>query len=112
MKNFLSIKDLKLIYHTKTTETLAIKKVSFDVEEGEFVSMIGPSGCGKTSVLSLIAGLIEKSGGSITFLGEDIKKQSKKIIKMKKKKMNKEKKKSKEKKKKKMVKKKKKKNKK
>ena len=79
MKNFLSIKELKLIYHTKTTETLAIKDVSFDVDEGEFVSMIGPSGCGKTSVLSLIAGLIERSGGAITFLGEDIKAQSKKI---------------------------------
>ena len=72
MKNLLSIDDLKLIYHTKTTETTAIDGISFSVDDGEFVSIIGPSGCGKTSVLSLIAGLVDKSGGTITFKGRPV----------------------------------------
>ena len=79
MKNFLQIQDLKLIYHTKKNETLALGGVTFDVDEGEFVSVIGPSGCGKTSVLSLIAGLIEKSGGKIVFKGEEIKGTNKNV---------------------------------
>lgn len=79
MKNFLEIHDLKLVYHTKTNETPALNGVSFNVDKGEFVSIIGPSGCGKTSVLSLIAGLIKKSGGKITLCGNVLDKPNKKI---------------------------------
>ena len=42
---------------------LAIKDVSFQLEEGEFVSIVGPSGCGKTTLLMCIAGLMEPSAG-------------------------------------------------
>jgi multiple sugar transport system ATP-binding protein len=44
----------------------AVNKVSFTVEDGEFVALVGPSGCGKTTTLNLIAGLIPISGGDIT----------------------------------------------
>jgi NitT/TauT family transport system ATP-binding protein len=43
----------------------ALKDVSFSVEEGEFVCIIGASGCGKTTVLKLIAGLEEATGGEV-----------------------------------------------
>jgi NitT/TauT family transport system ATP-binding protein len=46
--------------------------VSFTLSEGEFVSLIGPSGCGKTTVLNLVAGLDEPSGGSIFVDGKRI----------------------------------------
>ena len=72
MKNILRIEDLKLIYHEKTSETLAVNGLSFSVDEGRFVSLIGPSGCGKTTVLSLIAGLIPKSGGRILYKGSEV----------------------------------------
>lgn len=79
MKNLLKIENLKLFYHTKKSETLAISDMSFSIDEGEFVSIIGPSGCGKTTVLSAIAGLIKKSGGKIIFNGEEINSTSKNI---------------------------------
>jgi iron(III) transport system ATP-binding protein len=45
---------------------VALRGISLDVKEGEFVSLLGPSGCGKTSLLRAIAGLEDIQGGSIT----------------------------------------------
>ena len=70
--NFLSIDNVRLIYHTKTNETLAVDKLSFNVQKGQFVAIIGPSGCGKTTILSLIAGLIPKSAGNIKLNGLEV----------------------------------------
>lgn len=50
----------------------AIKKVSFEVNEGEIVALIGANGAGKTSIMHAVSGLIKASGGSIIFNGEDI----------------------------------------
>jgi len=49
-----------------------VDDVSFDVEEGEFVTVVGPSGCGKTTTLRMIAGLEEPTSGNIRIDGEDI----------------------------------------
>ncbi len=54
-----------LFYQERASETEAIRDLSFRVYEGEFVSIVGPSGCGKTSVLSLLAGLMEPSFGTV-----------------------------------------------
>ena len=43
--------DVCLTYHEPTAETRAIEHLSFQVNQGEFVSIVGPSGCGKTSIL-------------------------------------------------------------
>jgi multiple sugar transport system ATP-binding protein len=50
----------------------AVKSVSFEVADGEFVSLVGPSGCGKSTTLSLIAGLEEPSRGSIRIDGQEV----------------------------------------
>jgi iron(III) transport system ATP-binding protein len=47
----------------------AVDGVSFDVGEGQFVTLLGPSGCGKTTTLRLIAGLEENNGGEILLAG-------------------------------------------
>lgn len=68
----LHINDIKLTYHTEEAETTAIDGLSFDVSRGEFVAIVGPSGCGKSSILSLIAGLIKPSAGSISLLCSEV----------------------------------------
>ena len=46
MNKLLSIKNLSKVYYKGKMETEAIKDISFDIEEKEFVSIVGPSGCG------------------------------------------------------------------
>ncbi len=67
MKKILEIKNLRKIYHTKKDEILAVDDFSFDLYEGEFVSIVGPSGCGKSTILSILCNLISNSGGNIKF---------------------------------------------
>jgi len=52
----------------------AIKDISFEVHEGEIVSLIGANGAGKTTTLKTISGLMRSKTGMITFLDEDISK--------------------------------------
>lgn len=47
----------------------AVRDVSFDVAQGEFVSLVGPSGCGKSTLLGAIAGLETLSGGTVEVAG-------------------------------------------
>lgn len=68
MKKILEITNLSKKYHTKKEEIDAIDNISFDIYEGEFVSIVGPSGCGKSTVLSILCNLIDKSDGNISIL--------------------------------------------
>ncbi|HFH9840362.1 TPA: ABC transporter ATP-binding protein [Streptococcus suis] len=52
----------------------AVKDVSFEVNEGEVVTLIGANGAGKTSILRTISGLVRPSVGTISFLGNEIQK--------------------------------------
>lgn len=72
MNKLLEIKNVTLTYQTPEDEITAVKDLSFDCNEGEFLSIIGPSGCGKTTVLSLIAGLIKPSSGEILIDGKSV----------------------------------------
>ncbi len=64
----LSIKNL-----CKTYDKLpALNDVSFDVYDGEFLSILGPSGCGKTTLLRILIGLLSADSGQILKDGEDI----------------------------------------
>ena len=67
MEKILEIKNLKKIYHTKKSETLAVEDFSFDISNGEFIAIVGPSGCGKSTILSILCGLEDKSDGKIKF---------------------------------------------
>ena len=53
-------------------EVTAIDEVSFGVREGEFVSVLGPSGCGKTTVLNIVAGFVQQSGGTVVVDGRPV----------------------------------------
>lgn len=52
----------------------AVKDVSFEVNEGEVVTLIGANGAGKTSILRTISGLVRPSAGTISYLGNEIQK--------------------------------------
>ncbi|EMT40058.1 MULTISPECIES: ABC transporter ATP-binding protein [Thermoanaerobacter] len=69
-KIMVSLKDVSFNYHTLEGETEALKNISFDVYEGEFVGIIGPSGCGKSTLLSIISGLLKPSYGSVEVNGK------------------------------------------
>ena len=53
-------------------ETVALNGVDLTIYENEFVCVVGPSGCGKTTLLNIIAGLENATGGQITLNGEKI----------------------------------------
>src|SRR5438093_1376609 len=52
--------------------TVAVREVSLDVRDGEFVVLLGPSGCGKTTTLRMIAGFIAPTAGRMRLGGKDI----------------------------------------
>lgn len=65
MNKILEVKNIKKIYHTLTEEILAIDDISFEIIEGEILSIVGPSGCGKSTLLSIVNNLVEKSSGDV-----------------------------------------------
>ena len=65
----LSIKNISKKYNNGTN---ALKNISFDVEKGEFISVIGPSGSGKSTLLRSINKMIDISQGSILFENKNI----------------------------------------
>jgi NitT/TauT family transport system ATP-binding protein len=58
-------RNVRKVYRSGTRTVVAVSDVSFDIFEGELVSLVGPSGCGKTTVLKILAGLHEADGGSV-----------------------------------------------
>ncbi|MER2261866.1 MAG: ABC transporter ATP-binding protein [Psychrobacillus sp.] len=60
----ISIDNLTKIFYKKSNSVTAIKNISLQVEEGEFICLVGPSGCGKTTLLRILAGLETPSSGS------------------------------------------------
>ena len=61
----LKLEKVSLTYFSSNGETQALKDISFEVKNGDFVSIVGPSGCGKTTILSIISGLITPTSGSV-----------------------------------------------
>ncbi len=69
----LDLKDLKKVYPTPKGDYMVLEGLNLQVKKEEFITIIGHSGCGKTTMLSMIAGLNEISGGKIAVLGASIK---------------------------------------
>jgi NitT/TauT family transport system ATP-binding protein len=65
MTGKIAVRGLGKSFESTRSTTVALDRVSLDVEEGEFVCIVGPSGCGKTTLLRIVAGLEEHSSGTL-----------------------------------------------
>ncbi len=68
----LKLVDVTKRYATSEIETLALRQVGLEINQGEFVAIMGPSGCGKSTLLNILGLLDSPSGGRFFFLGEEI----------------------------------------
>ena len=69
----LDLVNLKKVYPTPKGDYIVLEDLNLQIMKEEFVTIIGHSGCGKTTMLSMIAGLNNISGGAISVLGKHIK---------------------------------------
>lgn len=72
MKNILKVENIEKYYGSKSALTKAIENISFDIEEGEFVTIMGASGSGKTTLLNCISTIDRVTAGNIYVDGENI----------------------------------------
>lgn len=68
MAMMLSVRDINVYYGA----IHAVKDISFEVNEGEIVTLIGANGAGKTTILQTVSGLLHSKTGSVEFLGQSI----------------------------------------
>jgi putative ABC transport system ATP-binding protein len=72
MRTILKAENLTKVYRVGKVDVPALRGVSLEVQEGEFIAIMGPSGCGKSTMLHLLGGLLTPTGGRIELDGEDM----------------------------------------
>jgi nitrate/nitrite transport system ATP-binding protein len=70
--SFLQVRKLRKSYSDVAGTKPVFHAVNFDIEKGEFVCIIGHSGCGKTTILNILAGLDEATGGDVVMDGREV----------------------------------------
>jgi putative ABC transport system ATP-binding protein len=68
----IKVENITKIFLTKEIETAALDKVSLEVTQGEFVSIMGPSGCGKSTLLNIMGLLDQPTEGTLLINGTDV----------------------------------------
>jgi len=68
----IKLNKLSKVYRTEEVESTALNEVSFEIKEGEFVSVMGPSGCGKSTLLNILGMLDKPESGSYEFRGTEV----------------------------------------
>ena len=72
----ITLSNIKKVFRTEEIDTWALREVSLEVKEGEFVSIMGPSGCGKTTLLNIMGLLDTPTEGRYLLDGKDVSKLS------------------------------------
>ena len=65
-------RDLSRNYHMGEELVHAVRGVSLDVDDGDYLAVVGPSGCGKSTLLNLLGGIDRPSGGSVEIGGDRV----------------------------------------
>jgi putative ABC transport system ATP-binding protein len=68
----IEVKDIKKIYKTGDMEFEALRGVSFDIKDGEFVAIMGPSGSGKSTLMHILGALDNPTSGTYFLDGKDV----------------------------------------
>lgn len=68
----LKLKNVKKVYETENTSTVAVNHISFEVQKGSFVGIMGASGSGKSTLLNMIATIDKATSGTIEIDGQNI----------------------------------------
>src|ERR671916_452920 len=72
MRTILQAENLTKVYRVGSVDVPALRGVSLEVEEGEYLAIMGPSGCGKSTMLHLLGGLLTPTTGRIVIDDEDL----------------------------------------
>src|ERR1044072_5364010 len=72
MRTILKAENLEKVYRVGRVDVPALRGVSLEVQEGEFLAIMGPSGCGKSTMLHLLGGLLTPTSGRIIIDEEDL----------------------------------------
>lgn len=72
MSDYVELSNLTKIYPTPAGQAVIVKDFNLRIKQGEFVTLIGHSGCGKSTVLSMLAGLNDITGGGIILAGREL----------------------------------------
>jgi NitT/TauT family transport system ATP-binding protein len=72
MNSKISFRNVSRRFDLAGGSFLAIDRLTLDVADGEFVTVVGPSGCGKSTAMNIAAGLVEPSGGEVLVDGREV----------------------------------------
>ena len=75
--NVIELKDLVKTYHVGETEVRALRGVSYNIRQGDFLAIMGPSGSGKSSLMNILGCLDRPTSGEYIFESEDVSKLDK-----------------------------------
>lgn len=76
----IKLENVKKIYRLEKVYITALRGISFEIEEGEYVAIVGPSGSGKSTIMNLIGCLDKPTSGRVLIEGKDTKKMSEKKL--------------------------------
>ncbi|HLQ33268.1 MAG TPA: ATP-binding cassette domain-containing protein [Chloroflexota bacterium] len=71
---YVRLRNVTKLYRSRRESIAAVSNINLDIGTSEFVSLLGPHGCGKSTLMSMVAGLIPVSSGTVSIAGRTVKK--------------------------------------